>query len=293
MYSRLLKRQIKNHLEEGVVEKIRPFLDKVNDSYQHFDTNVKMMSRSMEMSTLELSDANIKLQEHLDFLEQFNYGATHDLKNHALNMRSMIMMLKKRASDQVSEKESKIIDYLDQSSAQFIETVKSFLLAAKMEMRKDQDVVPADFDTIKAEVLNECNAMKEERKGSVIWKVDPEIKELPHQLTKMTLTNLVYNGLKYSKADVKPEVVVSISQEAKNNIKITVQDNGRGMDLEKNRDKLFQIFSRLSNSENEEGTGMGLYLVKKMIERNNGTIEVDSTPNVGTIFEINFNNKNQ
>jgi len=288
-YSKLLKRQLKKLVDPSAIESLSPFLEKVNDSYEHFDANVKLLSRSMEMSTIELSDANTKLKESLEFLENFNYGATHDLKNHAINIRSMVVMLKKYNERENSEKVNQIITFLDKSSSQFIEATKSFLLASKIEMQKESEIKLVNTNIIKEEVLNECSSLIEEKDGQVIWNIDESITELPHQLSKITLSNLVFNGLKYSMADVNPIVEVVIKRNALEGvINMTIKDNGRGMDLEKNRKNLFKIFSRLSNVGNEEGTGMGLYLVKKMIERNSGSIEVKSKPGVGTTFEISL-----
>jgi two-component system CheB/CheR fusion protein len=97
--------------------------------------------------------------------------------------------------------------------------------------------------------------------------------------------NLLSNALKYSAPDRKPEV--RITTELKNDcITLSLADNGLGLS-ERDKSKVFGMFKRAH--QHIEGTGVGLYMIKKMIENANGTIEVESEKGVGSTFMVNFN----
>ncbi|MFW5760962.1 MAG: sensor histidine kinase, partial [Cyclobacteriaceae bacterium] len=96
------------------------------------------------------------------------------------------------------------------------------------------------------------------------------------------MKNLVNNAIKYCRDDV--QLVINISTSVKNGfILLKISDNGIGIDLEKHKDQLFSPFKRLSPKK-AEGTGVGLYIIKSIIEKNWGYIEVESTPGEGTTF---------
>jgi len=100
-----------------------------------------------------------------------------------------------------------------------------------------------------------------------------------HQL----LQNLVGNGLKYQHNGRKPEIVVRSSQEDDNTVRVEVEDNGIGI-AEGNYDKIFVMFGRLHPREEYEGTGIGLAVCKKIVDRHGGNMGVTSTVAEGSTF---------
>ncbi len=99
------------------------------------------------------------------------------------------------------------------------------------------------------------------------------------------LQNLIHNSIKYSK---EAPIINITSWKENNKLWIKVKDYGMGIDLERYRHKLFKMFSRLHPQAKVEGTGIGLYLVKQLVERNGGKIDVESKPNEGTTFTLSF-----
>jgi signal transduction histidine kinase len=97
--------------------------------------------------------------------------------------------------------------------------------------------------------------------------------------------NLLSNALKYRHPDRTPVVQVTYRAEAKYQV-LEVQDNGLGLDLKQGQEKLFAMFQRLHT--HVEGSGVGLYMVKKMVENAGGYIEVRSEPNQGATFSVYF-----
>ena len=100
--------------------------------------------------------------------------------------------------------------------------------------------------------------------------------------------NLISNSLKYRKTDVPPKIDISSGVVTKNNRHynlIVVKDNGIGFEQE-HADKIFQIFTRLHGKADYTGTGVGLSIVKKVVENHNGFIRVESSPRNGATFNI-------
>ena len=101
--------------------------------------------------------------------------------------------------------------------------------------------------------------------------------------TVQILINLVSNAIKYRALDRKPVIKIKTSL-AGDRIKLTVQDNGIGMELTRLKEKVFTLYQRFHH--HVEGKGLGLFLVKTQVEAQNGVIEIDSNVNEGTTFTI-------
>lgn len=98
------------------------------------------------------------------------------------------------------------------------------------------------------------------------------------------ILNLLSNAIKY-KGEDKPHIKVKVWKED-NRVKFSVQDNGRGMDLEKYGDKLFGMYNTFHDNSNAKG--IGLYITKNQVEALGGSITVESRPGIGSIFLIDF-----
>jgi signal transduction histidine kinase len=115
----------------------------------------------------------------------------------------------------------------------------------------------------------------------------PTVKGYDRQLQQL-FQNLLSNALKYSKADVVPEITItsgSINEGGKSYHVIEVKDNGIGFD-QKYANRIFEIFTRLHNKNEYTGNGIGLSIVKKIIENHGGRISVESKPGEGSAFKV-------
>jgi light-regulated signal transduction histidine kinase (bacteriophytochrome) len=101
---------------------------------------------------------------------------------------------------------------------------------------------------------------------------------------KSVLYNLLSNAVKYCSPDRPPHIRITCHAQEDQNV-LTVEDNGLGMDM-RHQDKIFALFKRLHN--HVEGTGIGLYIVKKMVEDAEGRIEVESQAGAGSVFRVFF-----
>ncbi len=290
-YTRLLKRQVLKHFkdEKNVPEELLPFIDLVNEAYKHYDSDREMLERSMEISVKELREKNKELKESNEVLDDFNHSVSHDLKTHAVNTISLVKMLNKYFERNDTQKIRSIIKRLENTGNQFKKVIDGFLKVSKFEKQlgDKRSVIHLDdyFEEIEKEfeslVIDKGLELNFEKKGIKNFAF---IKEHLNSIIR----NLITNAVKYSRPDSKPFVTLSFSRININDCLIKVSDNGIGIDLKKNARKLFKMFSRIENGPVEEGNGLGLFLVKKLIDKNNGKIMVNSELGIGTSFEIEF-----
>jgi signal transduction histidine kinase len=268
------------------MQALTPFLIMVNESYEHYEQDHRLLSRAMEMSSDELKGSNQELKESNESLESFNHAAAHDLKNHALNIQGMVVMLRKYR-DTHPHKVEQVLAYLDQALVEFMKTIHGFLYVAKAQAQQEMENATVDRAQLQELVELECQHLIERKQASVRWTSEGGERQWPGHLLKTLLVNLVTNSIKYSRTGVPPMVDVLLKCDHGKAI-VEVSDNGTGMDLKKNKKHLFSLFSRLNNTQGEEGTGVGLYLVKKLVERENGVLHIVSKLGTGTTITMTF-----
>src|SRR5207248_2026244 len=109
-----------------------------------------------------------------------------------------------------------------------------------------------------------------------------------YQDLQSVLSNLLSNAIKYRSPDRSPEITVK-TLKGPDGPELVVKDNGRGMNLDEVKERIFKKYQRFSEHDGEqEGTGLGLWIVKETVEKNGGRVEVMSTPGEGTTFRIHF-----
>jgi len=218
-------------------------------------------------------------------LEQFSYITSHNLKSPIANILGLLDLM----------------SFPDTSQDE-----KDFMLSELVKSVRKLEGVINDIN-ICLRVKNVINEHKESVKLSLILddieqsidmqmrseqvqlhrelQFDGEIRTIKSYLYSILL-NLITNSIKYRRKDVPPVINVKVI-DLGDNIEIIHSDNGMGIDMEKNKDKVFGLYKRFHN--HTEGKGMGLYMVKSQVEAIGGTIDLFSEVNVGTTFKIMLN----
>jgi signal transduction histidine kinase len=139
-----------------------------------------------------------------------------------------------------------------------------------------------DFEKLVDECLNSCHYLDQ----SAIIKIKKEIEPIDFYsewaIINTILQNLIENAIKYSRKDKDPFVNISIYKKEQFII-IKVEDNGQGIALD-HQSNVFGMFYRAN--DNTKGSGLGLYILKRAVERLSGVVELQSTPNKGSIFTV-------
>ena len=220
-------------------------------------------------------------------LEQFGYSASHDLQEPLRKIIAFSDRVAVACRDQLDEKHR---DYLDrvQNAAMRMQALIDALLAYSRVTTKAKPFESVDLAATAEGVLSDLDFRISETGGEVRLKDLPVLDAEPVQMQQL-LQNLVGNALKFKREDVPPliEVTGKVMDGGPSGevCRITVRDNGIGFDP-KFADRIFLVFQRLHGRGAYEGTGIGLALCKKIVDRHGGSIEVDSTPGEGSVFTV-------
>ena len=158
--------------------------------------------------------------------------------------------------------------------------IEDLLQLSRVET-KARPLAPTDAGEVVADALRLMETSIREVGATVTVGPLPTVMADAAQLSQV-LTNLVGNALKYRRPDVPPEVGIS-AERAGRFWRFAVADNGIGIEAEY-FDRIFVIFQRLHTRDEYEGTGIGLAVVRKIVERHGGRIQVESTPGEGSTF---------
>jgi len=170
------------------------------------------------------------------------------------------------------------------SAAARMQTLIDDLLSLSRVTTRQRDPEPIELRPLALEVLGDLEVRIRTTAGKVEIGDLPAIEGDPVQI-RQVFQNLIGNALKFHKPDVAPVVRVSGSRTGPDSVEIRVADNGIGFD-NADAEKVFQPFQRLHGRLEYEGTGIGLAICRKIVERHHGTIGVDSSPGRGSVFTV-------
>lgn len=265
-------------------ERLEDELRQVNEL---LETRVKERTKQLEGTNIELERSNKELQD-------FAYVASHDLQEPLRKIQAFGNLLDEEYGDKLDEGK----DYLERmrSAASRMSVLITDLLAFSRVSSKARPFVDVDLQTIAEEVVADLETRIKDTDGVVKINKLPTIKGDPVQMRQL-FQNLIGNALKFHKEGVPPVVTVSSLAGKDNGGKIkhhslVVKDNGIGFD-EKYLDRIFSVFQRLHNKDSYEGTGIGLAVCRKIVERHGGTISATSKSGKGSTFRVTIpaNNK--
>ncbi|MGV8144317.1 MAG: sensor histidine kinase [Methanothermobacter sp.] len=252
-------------------QKLTEELQTSNEELRQTQDELNRIIRKLEVSNREL--------------EQFAYVASHDLQEPLRMVSSFTQLLERKYKDKLDENADEYIEFIV-DGAQRMKMLIDDLLAfsrintAPMEIKytKLQNVLDDVLFDIKT-TIDDNNATITSDSLPIIWCDPSQIKQL--------FQNLIANAIKFHD-DELPRIHVSV-QEYEDGWTFTVHDNGIGISL-KHQEQIFDIFKRLHTREEYEGTGIGLAICKKIVERHGGKIWVESKPEKGSTFYFTIPN---
>ncbi len=227
----------------------------------------------------QLAEQNKNLTRINEVLEDFVHIAAHDLRSPIANLIQINELI---ATREDLEDKMTMVGMLLPITQRLQRTVDGLLETVLLQTQEDDIVQKIRFSDVWKEVSEELKTEIEHYTGEIRVNFNdaPQIRFVKMHLVSI-MRNLVSNALKYSSGIQQPFIQLS-SQIHDNFVLFKVADNGIGIDLEKESENLFKPFRRFTKKA--EGTGLGLYIIKNIIEKNGGYIHLDSLPNVGTTF---------
>ncbi len=256
-------------------------------------TERKLMEEELRRSRgeleLRIEERTVELRKYMTNLEQSNQAlqdfasiASHDLQEPLRKIRTFGDRLRDTCGPNLGELGN---DYLRRvlNASERMQSLLMALLHYSRVTAKAEPFTDVELDQVVRAVLSDLEARIEQTDGRVEVGYLPVIRADASQMHQV-MQNLIGNGLKYH-GEEKPSVKVS-AETFDSVIRIYVEDNGIGFD-EKHLDKIFQPFQRLHGKNSQyEGTGIGLAICKKIVERHGGSITAKSTPGKGATFIV-------
>jgi PAS domain S-box-containing protein len=247
-------------------------------------TERKQAAQALEQKADELARSNAEL-------EQFAFVASHDLQEPLRKIRAFGDRLKMKCAQALPVEGA---DYLErmQNAAARMQTLIADLLTFSRVISRVESFVPVDLGQVVQGVLGDLEVRIEKAGATIEVGELPVIDGDPTQMRQL-LQNLIGNALKFQLPGVKPHVriaarLISSPDDYATGAsfhELTVQDNGIGFD-EKYLDKIFAVFQRLHNRQEYEGTGIGLAVCRRIVDRHGGSITARSKPGAGATFVV-------
>jgi PAS domain S-box-containing protein len=260
--------------------------EKLETSEAELQARVIERTKDLSQANEALRQSNLELNRSNGQLEEFAHAATHDLKEPIRKIRVFTGQLKTKVGQRLSEEEQRLLDRIENASERMGLLVDDLLLYSQVSIRPHAKE-EVDLNKKVGRVLEDLELDIQE-KGAVIHADPlPVVQGNARQLQQL-FQNLISNALKYSKAGVPPQIDITagICEEGgKQYHLIRVRDNGIGFH-EEYTEKIFQMFTRLHGKGEYSGTGVGLSIVKKVVENHDGFIKVRSEYGEGSSFAV-------
>ncbi|MGE5352659.1 MAG: sensor histidine kinase [Acidobacteriota bacterium] len=227
----------------------------------------------------ELVKALLDVEQSNGELEQFAYIASHDLQEPLRMIASYSQLLTRRYEGKLDTKADQYINYITEG-VQRMQTLIMDLLHYSRTATSKEDLKPVELNIVLTEVLTDLKVAIETSHADIKVSPLPTVKA-NHTQIRQLFQNLIGNAIKF-RGDINPVVEVSVMEESDHWL-FSIRDNGIGIDPEYS-EKIFMLFQRLNDREKYPGTGIGLAVCKKIVERHGGKIWIESEPGKGTEF---------
>lgn len=258
------------------MQRIR-LIDELRQSRHKLELRVQERTAELETYMAKLKESNQALQEFVSI-------ASHDLQEPLRKVGTFGGMLEQRFSGVLGEQGKGYLDRMLDANRRMNLLLKALLEYSRLTSRAGA-FTEVDLAKIVREVLSDLEVRLKETGGKVQVGDLPVIHADPTQMRQL-FQNLIGNALKFHKEGEKPAVKVG-STVVRDKLQIEVDDNGIGFE-EQYLDRIFAPFQRLHGRSEYEGTGMGLAICKKIVERHGGTIRAESVPGKGSTFIISL-----
>ncbi len=213
-------------------------------------------------------------------LESFSYSISHDLRAPLRSVNGFADILKEDYGNELDEEANRLLDIIKNSGlkmGELIDDILAFSRLGRKELSKSNIGMTKLFTEVKDEVSNEYKDHKSEVEIDSLQNISGD-----NALIRQVIVNLLSNAFKYS---TESEIIkIKVSSEVKGGrVIFSVSDNGAGFDM-KYHEKLFGVFQRLHSNSQFEGTGVGLAIVKRIVEKHDGEIWAESVIGNGSTF---------
>ncbi|MFN8393592.1 MAG: HAMP domain-containing sensor histidine kinase [Bacteroidia bacterium] len=247
-------------------------------------------AKLQEELAVRLQTQNDELRELNATLDGLVYTASHDLKTPVINLDSMVRMLRQVAGQPGSEAMvQSILERMDAATARFNLTISNLLEVSRAARNEEVHLHPVSLSQTMVRVKEHLLEHLGTQGGDLVLDLQVDQVMGTDETVENVFQNLISNAIKFRDLS-RPPVVRIESRQLNNGVEVKVIDNGLGIDLVAQGAKVFRMFQRIHGIG--EGSGVGLFIVRRTLQRLGGTVDVESTPGIGTTFVLLFQNAN-
>ncbi|APX97995.1 sensor histidine kinase [Natronorubrum daqingense] len=229
--------------------------------------------------SLELRHYITQLKESNKSLEQFAYAASHDLQEPLRMISSYLQLIEQRYGNELDEEVDEFIEFAIDGADRMRGMIDGLLEYSRIDTEGGQ-LTETDLNDVLEDVRADLQMKINEHEATITSDSLPRVEGDPDQLRQL-FQNLLSNAIEYS-GDDQPTVAVEAERSGAE-WQISVIDDGIGIDPD-DQERIFEVFQRLHSHDEYEGTGIGLALCKRIVERHGGRIWVESEPGDGSTF---------
>lgn len=257
---------------------------------QNLEQKVFERTQALDHYTNELKRSNRELQD-------FAFVASHDLQEPLRKIRAFVSRINKKYLDALDEQGQDYLKRMDSAAERMSKLIDDLLVFSRVTTKAGQfDRI--DLNDVLAAVMEDLSFLIEDAGADVSITELPVLEADATQMRQL-FQNLIANAVKFCDADTAPRIKIScgqisgrddeapVTEPPLKRYQIVVQDNGIGFDTAY-AEKVFMPFQRLVNKKDYKGTGIGLAVCRRIVERHEGTITAESEPGVGTKITIIF-----
>ncbi len=244
-----------------------PFKDQQGNIIRWFGTNTDVTNQR---------EYEERLKRDNELFEDLLYITAHDLKGPIANIYMALELI----NNAPNQDKLKLLDHFGSLVERLETTITGVTDILKVRQTNESASAELDFNEVLENVLTEFKGQL--KSPDLVLNLQKRTIRYVEPFLNSILKNLISNAIKYRRTDVPLRIEISTRQQGEYTLLI-VRDNGIGIDLTRYRKQLFSPFHRIKPTQSK-GTGVGLYIVKKIIQQNGGHIEIESTPGEGTAF---------
>ncbi|WP_335998628.1 sensor histidine kinase [Halorientalis halophila] len=229
----------------------------------------------------KLEEAVEKLEASNERLEQFAYAASHDLQEPLRMVTSYLKLIDDRYGDELDDECTEFVEFAVDGAERMRGMIDGLLEYSRVDMQ-GESLRAVDLDAVLDDVLSDLKLRIEESGAEITREPLPTVCGDPRQMQQL-FQNLLSNAIEYSGEEPPRIDVTATASDEK--WTVSVRDHGIGIDGD-DRDRIFEIFQRLHSVDDHAGSGIGLALCKRIVDRHDGEVRVESQPGSGSTFSV-------
>lgn len=266
-------------LLESVVARVWPLIERARAEEKLREANVLLVDKAAHLEAL-VQQRTAKLRETIGELEAFSYSIAHDLRAPLRSLQGFSELLLTDYGDKMGEDCQHLLHRISKAARRMDQLIQDVLNYSRV-MREDFPLGTVDVEQLLRGIVDSYPTLSPEKAEIILEGPFPAVLGNEAMLTQV-FSNLMGNAVKFIPAETKPRIKIWAEPQCEQ-VRLFVQDNGIGIPADQH-EKIFEMFQQVSKSF--EGTGIGLAIVKKAVERMGGKVGVESELGQGSTFWI-------